>query len=122
MISILFEYYKIYKNEGLTIPDSVKSYTKTYFANESIKGWIDENFEQCIKGHTELKQIAMLYAEATDKKLSVRQLREELMGLGYTVTKNNGEYSLKSWILKREQIEQNCDSTDEEDNIGNVEE
>jgi hypothetical protein len=103
MISLLFDYYKKYKEEGLNIPESVNSYTKTYFANESIKGWIEENLKQSNKDRILLKQISTLYAEATDKKLSVKQLREELVGLGYVVTRNDGEYALKNWILKTRQ-------------------
>ena len=63
-----------------------------------------------------------MYAEATDKKLSVKQLREELIGLGYVVTKNNGEYTLKNWILKQEHNEVQCDNSDNENNIELIEE
>ena len=103
MISLLFDYYKKYKEYGLNIPDSVHSYTKTYYANESIKGWIEENLEECEKGHIELKIISTLYAEVTDKKLTVKQLREELVGLGYIV--KNGDFGLvmKNWIQKTRQ-------------------
>ena len=122
MISLLFDYYKKYKADGLVIPEIVKSYTKTYFASNSIKQWIDENLEQCEKGHIELKQISTLYEEETDKKLTIKQLREELLGLGYVVTKIRGEYTLKTFILKREQIELKTDNTDKEDNIELIEE
>ena len=77
--------------------------------NHSIKSWIDDNQEQKEKCYIQLKKISTLCAEATDKKLSVRQLREELEGGGYIVSKLNGEYSLKNWRLKRDQIEQNND-------------
>jgi hypothetical protein len=42
VISILFDYYKKYKAEGLNIPDNIKSHTKTYLASESIKKFIND--------------------------------------------------------------------------------
>jgi len=114
-ISLLFKYYKKYKKEGLVIPESITSYTKTYFANESIKGWIEDNLTQSNKERILLKQVSTLYAEATDKKLTVKQLREELIALGYVITRNDGEYALKNWVLKIEQNEQPGDNTNTED-------
>lgn len=117
MISLLFDYYKLYKKEGLVIPESVKLYTNTYFANECIQKWIDENLEKCIKKHIQLKEISTLYLEATDKKLTIKQLREELIGLGYSVTKNQGEYTLNGWKKNEEQNK----PLNYEDNIANEE-
>jgi phage/plasmid-associated DNA primase len=122
MISLLFDYYRKYKKTGLIIPESVHSYTKTYFANESIKGWIEENLKQSNKERILLKQISTLYAEATDKKLTVKQLREELIALGFVITRNDGEYALKNWVLKTEQNEQQGNITNVEDNIELIEE
>ena len=87
MISLLFEYYKLYKTIGLVTPQSLLSYTNSYFSNKSIKGWIEENMEQKEKCYIQVKEISTLYAEAIDKTLSVKQLKEELEGSGYTVTK-----------------------------------
>ena len=69
MVSLLFEYYKKYKEGGLLIPESVKSYTKTYFASGSIKQWIDENLEQTSRGGIDLKDLLKFYEEATEKRL-----------------------------------------------------
>ena len=67
MISILFEYYKRYKTKGRVIPQSVLSYTDSYFSTDSIKSWIEDNLEQKEKFYIQLKEISTLYADATDK-------------------------------------------------------
>jgi phage/plasmid-associated DNA primase len=107
MISILFKYYKIYKTKGLVIPESVKSYTKSYFASESIKGWIDENFEQKESSHIDLRTISTMFEEATDKKLSVRNLKKELEDLGYVVKTIHGVVVLKFFNLKKTEADNN---------------
>jgi putative DNA primase/helicase len=111
MISLLFDYYKKYKEYGLNIPDSVHSYTKTYFANESIKGWIEENLEPTTKGGMELKSILALYEEATDKKMTVKQLKNELEGFNFVVKKGDLGYVLKNW----KEITREIDTTEEID-------
>ena len=58
--------------------------------------------EEKERGRICLKDISQLYAEATDKNISVRQIRGELEGLGYTVKLNDGEHALKNWALKQE--------------------
>jgi phage/plasmid-associated DNA primase len=113
MISLLFDYYKEYKADGLVIPESVKSYTKTYFASNSIKQWIDENLEQCEKGHIELKQISTLYEEETDKKMSVKQLKNELEEFKYVVKTIKGICVLKKWRLKTTRENENESLEDE---------
>lgn len=100
MISILFDNYKKYKNEGLTIPESVNSYTKSYFASESIKGWIDENLEPCEGKSIDLKTMASLYEEATDKKVSVKNLKKELEDLKLVVKRGDFGYVLKNYREK----------------------
>ena len=100
MISILFDNYKKYKNEGLIIPESVNSYTKSYFASESIKGWIDENLEPCEGKSIDLKYMATLYEEATDKKISVKNLKKELQDLELEVKKGDLGYALKNYREK----------------------
>ena len=97
MISLLFDYYKKYKKEGLIIPESIKSYTKTYFACSSVKQWIDENLEPTVKGGIELKDILTLYEEASDKKMTVKQLKTELEDLKFVVKRGVSGFILKNW-------------------------
>ena len=100
MINILFEYYKNYKNKGLVIPESINSFTKSYFAADSISSWIEQNLEPAERCGVDLKTISKDFEEATDKKMSVKQLKAELEELGYVVKKNVGIYMLKNWREK----------------------
>ena len=100
MVSLLFEYYRQYKADGLVIPRSVKSYTNKYFEDESIKAWINDSLEPTTRGYIELRQISHLYEEATDNKKTIKQIRAELIEAGFIVTKNNGDFTLKNWKMK----------------------
>ena len=117
MVSLLFEYYRQYKADGLIIPKSVKSYTKIYFEEDSIKGWMDENLEPS-DGSIELREITTLFEQATDKKLTFKQLKKELEDLGFTVSRGAYGFALKNWKRKTVEIEnvQENDIIEEEDN------
>ena len=113
MISILFDYYKKYKKNGLIIPQSVKAYTKSYFANNSIKQWIDDNLEPTDKGSIELKEILRLYEETSDKKMTVKQLKTELEEFGFIVKKGDLGFVLKNWKEK-------INDTDNDEEYNNI--
>jgi P4 family phage/plasmid primase-like protien len=100
MISILFDYYKKYKDLGLIIPQSVKAYTKSYFASSSIKSWIDDNLDPTEHGSIDLKEILRMYEEASDKKMTVKQLKSELEEFGYEVKRGVSGFVLKHWKEK----------------------
>jgi len=117
MVSLLFEYYRQYKADGLVIPRSVKSYTNKYFEDESIKAWINDNLEPTIRGNLELKQISHLYAEATDKKMTIKQIRAELIDAGFIVTKNDGYYTLKNWKMKEVENQNIVENNVEEEEL-----
>jgi len=121
MISLLFQYYKKYKEEGLIIPESVKSYTKTYFASSSVQQWIDDNLEPTTKGGIDLKEILTLYEEASDKKMTVKQLKTELEDLKYVVKRGVSTFVLKNWKLKAKEDNENSENIDTE-NIELIEE
>ena len=116
MVSLLFEYYKQYKADGLVIPRSVKSYTNKYFEEESIKGWIDENLEPS-NGSIELKEIAILYEQATDKKKTEKQIKKELEDNNFEVKRGVYGFVLKNWKKKKIEIENNVENNhiEEED-------
>ena len=99
MISLLFEYYKEYK-KGLVIPPSVMTYTNSYFASESIKGWFENHFNPKLGKDIEIRYLCEMYEQATDKKLTIKKMREELESLELEVRKNQGFYFLKNWEEK----------------------
>ena len=101
-----FDFEVLNDNEVNTIKDSINSFTKTYFAADSISSWIEQNLESVEKCSIELKNILIMFEEATDKKMSVKQLKVELEELGFTVKKNDGIFMLKNWRIKKEKEEE----------------
>jgi phage/plasmid-associated DNA primase len=116
MVALLFEYYKEYKKydkNGLTIPDSVMKYTKSYFQSECVKGWIEKNFEKSENSSIDVSKLCGLYEQARDKKLSVKKMTDELEAGGYIVKKIKGIYKLKNWKEEKEEDE-NTNNDEEE--------
>jgi phage/plasmid-associated DNA primase len=93
---ILFEYYKSYKIEYV-IPQSVKNFTQSYFAEQSIKSFIQQNYEPCSDDNVALETIKQEYVTLTDKKISVKKVKDELDESGYDVRKIKGIYQLKNF-------------------------
>lgn len=53
-IQILFDYYKVYKSEGLIVPMSIKHHTESYFDNSTeIQKWFLSKYEYQFKGMTD---------------------------------------------------------------------
>ena len=96
---ILFDYYKSYKKEYI-IPPSVKKFTQSYFAEQCIKSFIQENYEETHAEDISLEEIKQNYMRLEDKKISVKKIMEELEESGYEVRKKNGTYVLKYHRIK----------------------
>jgi phage/plasmid-associated DNA primase len=96
--NLLFEYYRLYKVEYV-IPQSVKDFTQSYFAEQSIKSFIQKYYEPsfALKTSIALETIKQEYMTLTDKKVSVKKIKDELDEAGYDVRKINGIYSLKDY-------------------------
>jgi phage/plasmid-associated DNA primase len=96
--NLLFEYYRLYKVEYV-IPQSVKDFTQSYFAEQSIKSFIQKYYEPsfALKASIALETIKQEYMTLTDKKVSVKKIKDELDEAGYDVRKINGIYSLKDY-------------------------
>ena len=84
----------------------MKSYTKTYFASNSIKQWIDENLEPVASGSLDLKNILTQFEEATDKKMTVKELKKELEELNFVVRKGDYGFVLKYWKEKERETKE----------------
>jgi hypothetical protein len=68
----LFEYYKSYKIEYV-IPQSVKNFTELYFAEQSIKSFIQQNYEPFSGAKVTLENTKQEYMTLEDKKTSVKK-------------------------------------------------
>lgn len=113
-IKILFDYYKLYKTEGLITPISIREYTLSYFNNSNnIKNWFLSRFEykQYISKNDipkiEIRNLKEQYIleEGISNKLSEVKFREELCKIdgfnigGNFIKKNsNGFYELSHWV------------------------
>jgi phage/plasmid-associated DNA primase len=106
MINILFKNYKEYK-KSFIIPESVKTYTQSYFAGQSIKSWIDENCDEKAKGNIELETLKQMYNNDTGKNMSVKQIKDELTELEYILKRgNNSGFNLKGFVFKNVEQEE----------------
>ena len=107
---ILFETYKEYLEE-FSIPTSVRKFTDSYFAGQSVKSWIQQNCEKTERksDRVYLKTIQSQFQTDTDKKFSVKDLREALEEEGYTFTKSQGDYKLNGYKLKETKDEEDDD-------------
>ena len=99
MLNILFKNYKEYK-KSFIIPESVKIYTQSYFAGQSIKSWIDDNCDEKPKGSIGLETIKQMYNSDTGKNMSVKQIKDELIELEFILKKGDNGFKLKNYILK----------------------
>jgi phage/plasmid-associated DNA primase len=108
MINVLFKNYTEYK-KSFIIPDSVKKYTNTYFAGQSLKSWIDENCDESDDGRIDLESIKQLFKGDTGKFLSVKQIKDELIELELVVKRgtNNG-FVLKHYKMKPIEQDNDC--------------
>ena len=94
-IDLLFEYY----NKNVIRPDSVKKDTDAYFNNETLISWISSNCDKDDDESVELNDIKEKYTLDTDKKITVKQIKDELDKNKYIVWKSNGYYKLKGYKL-----------------------
>ena len=100
MINILFKNYKEYK-KSFVIPDSVKKYTNSYFAGQSIKSWIDENCDKNSDFNIDLETIKLLFKGDTGKFMNIKQIKDELIELGLIIKRNsNNGFNLKGFKMK----------------------
>jgi len=101
LTDMLFEYYESYKNE-FVIPESVKKYTLSYFAGETVKSFLDEHCERKSDSKFDLSRLRDLYNETTGKRLSVKQLKDELEELKYEIKRGLSSFIVKGIALKHD--------------------
>jgi phage/plasmid-associated DNA primase len=109
-IQLLFEYYELYKTEGLIIPESINNNKEEYIKLSSdIKEWFFLNYKKdSINVEIELNTIIELLKLDGFEKVTAKSLAKELsnienfsMGKGCSlVRRNTGKYYLKGWVKK----------------------
>ncbi len=105
-IEILFEYYKIYQEEGLNEPPSVVQHLNEYLGEiENVEGWFQENY--VFKEGAEkikLKDVLLNFKIDNDlQKYEFTKFKRKILGMhGYEnhIKPLKGIYYLKNHILK----------------------
>jgi len=103
MIDILFEHYKLYTSEGLTIPESVKGYTNSYFGTQSILDWFLKSYKVNDKSKISLDEIQNDYKDEFNINISKSDLKRKLTDEKIEVVAVKGYYYAKGY--KREERE-----------------
>ena len=99
-IDLLFEYY----NKNVVRPDSVKVETDAYFNNDTLISWIISNCEKKEDEIIELNTIKEKYLLDTDKRQTVKQIKDELIKHNYDIKMKDGYYRLKGFKLINNEI------------------
>ena len=109
MIELLFENYE---DKYIEIPHSVKKYTNSYFEEESIVSWVQENYrlatEEEIDDHKlenprtlpsiMINTIKYEYERETGKKLSIKTIATQLIDEGFDIKGGNSSKALNGYV------------------------
>ena len=98
MIDILFEYYQ----KDVKRPDSVKRRTDAYFNEDTLESWIRENCIESPGNDIRLDDIKECYKRDTEKNMTIKSIKTELLKLNYNVKLSNGYNKLKDYKLKED--------------------
>ena len=108
MILELFEWYKEYKIEFKPTLD-IMNHTKSYFNSSGIKSFIMGTYTYMEKTKILISDIQKCYEDHSDKKLTIKQICEELIENDFEIKKIKGYYYLKDYS-----IEENVELDEEE--------
>ena len=87
MVDMMFEYYAKYLTEGLSMPESVKSYTNSYFGTQNIMNWFNANYEPSDNDDKlDLSTVKFDYNNEFGGNISVANLRKKLTEAGLDTT------------------------------------
>ena len=118
MIEILFEHYKLYISEGLTIPLSVKQYTDSYFGTQSILGWFKNTYVEDNKSRISIDDIQNDYKNEFNINISKSDLRQKLINENLEVVKIKGYFYVKQY-KRDEKIMDDAENYDGDDSKNN---
>jgi len=97
-ITELFKWYKEYKKEFI-IPDNVKHHTAKYFNNCSIVSFIKETYTFDLTEKILISEIQKFYEEHSDKKMTNKQICDELIINKFEVKRIKGLNYLKNYHI-----------------------
>lgn len=99
MIIELFDWYKKYKIE-FKITDNIRIHTDSYFATASLEPFIMKNLLYDETKRIPLTIIQKMYEAHSDKKLSIKQIKEELIEKKFQVKTIKGYMYLANYYLE----------------------
>jgi len=101
----LFMWYKEYKKE-FVIPDNVKEHTAKYFNNCSIVSFINDTYTFDESEKVLISDIQKLYEDHSDKKMTNKQICNELINNKFDVKRIKGLNYLKNYHIPDIDIDQ----------------
>ena len=109
MIELLFQNYE---DKCIEVPESVRKYTNSYFEEESVVSWVQENYrlatEEEIDDHKlenprtlpsiMINTIKYEYERETGKKLSIKTIATQLIDEGFDIKGGNSSKALNGYV------------------------